>query len=68
MLRVGGQVVDLGGVGPEVEELGLVDLRVANQLVALVADRARQTGLGKKHGVAHARRFAAPDGGEIRAV
>lgn len=47
-----GEVMDFVGIVGEVEELAMVDLGVADEFPAVVAEGAHEVGVGKKDGVA----------------
>ncbi len=61
---VGGIVVDgagFAGVGLEIEELAVAELRVADEFPAFVADGALDLDVGEENGVAEGRLRAGPE-------
>src|SRR3954467_2447789 len=61
MLRLVSEIGDFVGVRLQVEELRHVDLRIADQLPAIVANGPLHLAVSQKQRVANARRFALND-------
>src|SRR5436190_1172032 len=68
LLRLVGEVGQLVGIGLEVEELRHVDLWIADQLVARIADGSLDVAVAKEERVANSGRFAFDHGLEALAI